>query len=220
VLITISGMVGSGKSTTAATVADLLVAAGLTPRYLRFRYLRLCGFARPQRAESGKPAPADAKKARAEGFALRPLTAALTAGYAVRILAFRLSGIGRGARCDVLDRYFYDNLVHYALRSRRERVYAAILRRLIPAPDLAILVVASDETIGCRRSNYAREYIVSAGRRYRELPDLFPRLTTIRTDPESSPDEAIRNAVQRLLAYDRVASALSRTPVTPRPSDR
>ena len=204
-------MVGSGKSTTAATVAELLSSAGFAPQCLRFRYLGLFGFAPPTRT-GGATAAESKTRPRAQGFELRPLTAALTAGYLVRIIAFRLSGIGRGARCDIVDRYFYDNLVHYALQSRLERLYARILQRLIPQPDLAILLLASDATIAIRRDNYDREYIVAAGRRYRRLPELFPQLTAIYTDSGRAADDDIRRAVHALLAHQHVsAGAASHT---------
>jgi thymidylate kinase len=205
-LITISGMVGSGKSTTAARAAELLAEAGLQPRSLRFRYLGLFGFSQPRRSpERNDSERTGAPAARGSGFTLRPLTAARTAGYAVRIVAFRLSGVGGAARCDILDRYFYDNLVQYRLTSWIERLYAFVLRQLIPAPDLAILVIASSETIAARRRNYAREYVVEAGQRYEALADLFPRLVTIRTDERSLADDEIRRAIENVIGRARQA---------------
>lgn len=141
---------------------------------------------------------------------LRRLTAAVTAGYAVRILAFRLSGVGAGSRCDVLDRYFYDNFVHYELTSRRERLYARFLRRLIPAPDAAILLLASDRAIAERRRKYAHEYLVTVAKRYEELTGLFPHLVCIRTDAGGSTSEEIRRAMQPLIDLRRSAPRVAR----------
>jgi hypothetical protein len=198
-LITISGGVGSGKTTTAGTVVDLLTEAGLKPRYLRFRHLKLFGLASPvKRPVEQRAALPGIERKRAEGFSLRSLTAPLMVGYAARIVAFRLSRIGAGSRCDVVNRYFYDNLVQYRLDSRRERIYVSVLRHLIPKPDLAILLVASDETVSIRRANYAQEYVVLSGSRYRELPALFPELAPISTDPGSGADEEIRRLVRTL----------------------
>jgi hypothetical protein len=205
-LITISGMVGSGKSTTAELIGELLGGRGLQPRYLRFRYLKLFGFDRkPTTSSTRGPDHADTTR-RAAGFALRRLTAARTVGYAARIVAFRFSGIGSGSRCDVLDRYFYDNFSHYELTTRRERLYARLLRPLIPVPDLAILLVASDRTIAARRRNYAEEYVVAAGRRYQELPELFPNLVRVSTDPGNSAEEDVRRALQIAIGRARPSS--------------
>jgi thymidylate kinase len=205
-LITLSGSVGSGKTTAADAVVNLLSDAGFRPRRLRFRYLRLPGFANPGRRD---PAAAEAGTAtetniRHKAFRLRRLTATRTMAYGVRILAFRLSRIGAAATCDVLDRYFYDNLVQYSLSSWRERVYARALGRLIPVPDLAIVLIAADDTIAARRRNYAREYVTVVGHQYRELTRLFPHLKKIRTDQGDATEE-IRQLVQTVI--DRVRTS-------------
>jgi len=198
-LITVSGMVGSGKSTTAASVVDLLATAGLKPRYLRFRYLQLFGFRRIARSRPTSVGTDREVQQRGTGFALRRLTAILTAGYAVRVVAFWFSGIGRASRCDVLDRYFYDSFVHYELTSVRERLYMGLLRRLMPRPDLAILLVASDSTILTRRGNYAVEYVGTIGRRYADLRTFFPNLICVSTDPHRMADAETRRIVQTLI---------------------
>ena len=190
-LITLSGMVGSGKSTTAALIMTHLAEAGLNPRYLRFRYIGLFG--------TGKRRPRDAGP-RGQGFSPRRLKAGLTLGYVARILAFRVSRLGTRSQFDIFDRYFYDNLVHYGLKSRRERLYALLLKRLIPRPDLAIVLVASEQTISMRRQNYAHEYVEAVARRYTELPKLFPDLIPICTDPGSSAAEDVRRLLSTRLS--------------------
>ena len=197
-LVTISGIVGSGKSTTAAIVMECLEDAKLEPRYLRFRYLRLFGSTQQStKRPTGTGAASPGPRLRSQGFTLRRLTAILTLGYISRIVSFRLSGVGGASRCDVVDRYFYDNLAHYRLSTKRERLYVWILRRLIPMPDLAIVVLASDETLVARRTSHAREYLVTVGGRYRrELLHLFPNLVAISTDPGATTQEDVRRAVR------------------------
>jgi thymidylate kinase len=192
-LITISGMVGSGKSTTAKRVVQRLEACGLKPRYHRFRSFGLWGLATvtTQSSVATGAATAPGNTSRGCGFRLRRLTIFRALGYAGRVLAFRLSAIGSAGRCDVLDRYFYDNLIHYELSSTLERVYVRMLRQLIPEPDVALLLVASDKTISRRRPNYAPEYVALAARRYEALAHIFPNLIFVRTDPESSSRDEI-----------------------------
>lgn len=210
-MISISGMVGSGKSTAAALIVDRLAKAGLQPQYLRFRYLKLFAFPRPGR--KGPPredgAQGQRTEVRASSFALRRLTAARALGYAARIIAFRFSGVGAGSRCDVLDRYFYDNFVQYKLTGPMERLYARVLRGLIPTPDLAIVLLASPETLAARRQNYAREYLVLASGRYAKLAGRFPNIVTVSTDPGRSGNDHIERLIQTCISRAR-----------PRPHDK
>jgi hypothetical protein len=193
-------MVGSGKSTAGARIHDALTAAGMKPQYLRFRYLRLVGFRTPSSSRPRAEGTDDQSEAiRGRGFQLRTLTAILTLGYAARIVAFRLAKIGGPGRCDVLDRYFYDNFVHYRLTSRRERLYARLLRRLIPRPDLAVLLIASAETLATRRPNYSNEYLVTVARRYETLPELFPWLVQVRTDVGSPDGDVLDRSIRALV---------------------
>jgi hypothetical protein len=201
-LITISGMVGSGKSTAASRVVEFLRQAGLDAHPHRFRFLDLPGFEKKRADNSNSSGRADRERSsRGSGFRVRRLTASRFAGYAVRVVSFRLSSFGSPTRCDVLDRYFYDNFVQYSLTSPAERLYLRLLRRLIPKPDAAILLIASDATISMRRPNYIAEYVATAGRRYRDLPLLFPNLVTIRTDVDEGNggqiSAIIEQAVQR-----------------------
>ena len=82
----------------------------------------------------------------------------------------------------IANRYFYDNLVHYELDTPRARFYAALLARYMPRPDVAILLLASHETIAARRPNYSRDYVDAVERAYRELPSRFPQLVVIASD--------------------------------------
>jgi thymidylate kinase len=182
VLIAFSGIVGSGKSTAARQAFELLQREGADVEYLRFRSIGTLPFR--QRALSTTNADAAAGGAagvRRKGYRQRPLSAVRTCGYIARILSFRVARWG-AAHHVVCDRYFYDNLVHYTAHTRRGRACLWLLMRLIPRPDLAVLLVASPETIAQRRPEYAREYVTGVCRAYAELPQRCPKLVAVATD--------------------------------------
>ena len=186
-LITVSGMVGSGKSTSVRRIERVLEACGADATFMRFRSLGI--FASGQTESPKRPKPSRAATppgTRWRGFRPRRLTARLTCGYILRVLAFRLRRIGRSSGYTVLDRYFYDSFVHYKLTTPRERLYLRILGRLIPRPDLAILLIASPVTIAARRPEYAGEYVVAATAGYERLKVVFPHLIAIRTDGDEA----------------------------------
>ncbi len=117
--------------------------------------------------------------------------------YAARIVAFRVYRLSLARReWMVLNRFFYDIFVHYELNTRRERLYFALLRSMLPKPDLAIVAIADDETITARRPTYSSSYIHAVGDGYRRLAMDVPDLVTINTG--SGHDSA--RAVARLLA--------------------
>jgi thymidylate kinase len=182
-LITVSGMVGSGKSTISRALVQHLADVGTDCTCVRFR--RSAWWRPGNNARSPRRAGQAPKGGiRWKDFRPRRLSAWLTFGYIFRILAFRLFGPRPAEGSIVLDRYFYDSFAHYTLRTGAERFYMSVLRRLIPAPDLALLLVTSTANLRARRPEYSVEYIELAARGYDALQRFFPALVTICTDSE------------------------------------
>ena len=151
---------------------------------------------------------AASERVRWAGFRPERLKALKACGYAARIIAFRMFGVGgQSSDWNILDRYFYDNLVHYELRTAREKFYAAVLERLIPAPDLAILLVASEATLSRRRPDYSSEYIREAALGYERLHRQVPELVRVCTDADSDATDEIQRLTRELLESRQAASA-------------
>ncbi|NOT26783.1 MAG: hypothetical protein HOP16_11850 [Acidobacteria bacterium] len=189
-LISVSGIVGSGKTTVANRLLDLLRAAGRDATCLRFQTLPCFTFLRsplrtnqPARDRAAERAD-DVPVMRSSGYRKKTLTLIVTLTYIARFVTFRIYRLSwRSERTYVLNRYFYDLFVHYRLEGRAERFYFAALRALMPVTDVALLLVASPETIAQRRANYSREYLSALGDAYVRLRESFPELIEIRTDP-------------------------------------
>jgi hypothetical protein len=201
-MITVSGMVGSGKSTVAKHIVQVLETSGIRARHVKFRSVgwmgRLWGTHRPT---PQKTATDRLTQRRWSGFRVRRLTAVVAAGYVGRILMFRMRGPrGRPSECVVLDRYFYDSFVHYALATSRERLYISLMRRILPVPDIAFLLAASPATIEERRPDYALEYVQIAVHGYAQLPSRFPELVQVRTDPGEPSLDRVETIVRTRLS--------------------
>ena len=208
-LITVSGVVGSGKSTAVDHVCRVLENAGLRARPLRFQWLPCFAWFRPRGARTSPSASAEIVPQRI-GYKRKTLTARATLGYIGRMIAFRKFQWSTTPGWDVCDRYFYDNLVHYELRSLQERAYARVLRACMPTPDLAILLVASPAAIAERRPEYSSEYLSSIDIAYMELGRHFPELVAINTEAGQSGLQQIeimlRGRIERSHARARPAS--------------
>lgn len=189
-LITFSGIVGGGKSTNAKQAHRFLQEAGYPVVYLRFRFLKSRRLLRALFAHGHNTAPPARDKAKAKRAdmplrrqALLKLTLTRTLGYLWRIIMFRIfAAIRLRRKIIIIDRFYYDNLVHYALTERRERFYLWLIKRALPVPQLALLLIARPQTILQRRPNYDGAYIRQLYRNYQQLAQEFPYLTFLQTD--------------------------------------
>jgi thymidylate kinase len=197
-LITVSGIVGSGKSTIVQRLMASLESAGQPAHELRFQSLACFTWCKPRfrkgraRTNPPKPANADQGPSRWRGYELRRLSAGIAAGYVARVVMFRLYRLTwRSGDWYISNRYFYDSFVHYRLTAPAERFWYAIIRKLLPVPDLAILATASVETISTRRPAYSPEYLFAVSRGYDRLRADFPALLEVRTDDGDAASDAL-----------------------------
>ena len=200
--VTLSGVVGAGKSSAAKAIVQSLRSAGFAAEHIRFQ--EFTGFrARPVTDAEPKP-PGDvgrkpaADKTRWKGYARRRLTARIAAGYVLRTWLFR-ARLRRWPKDTVLvfDRYFYDSLVHFDLSTAG--IPLKVLLAAIPAPTVAALLLIRDTTILERRSRYAPEYARQAAEGYEALPERLRELLVVQTDEFASVGEVTSRIVARVL---------------------
>jgi thymidylate kinase len=208
-LITFSGVVGSGKSTAAKYTLDVLGRSGLRAKYLRFQSLSsFKGSRRPRGPRRARPrAPftpeVDQASMRGYGYRRRKLTLSRALVYMARAIIFRVFRLRSDSQtCLVVNRYFYDNLAHYQLTTRIERIYISLLRLVIPAPDLPLVLVASLEATAERRPNYEHAYLGEVWAGYENLRQYFPELIVISSDSRIGMEESLARALCARLALD------------------
>jgi thymidylate kinase len=188
--ISISGIVGSGKSTVARHLLQKLQNTRATAEYVRFQTLPCFTLLR-RGGHEAKPRPLPAREqpggpqgaVRWAGYRRRRLTLTAASSYAARTVLFRLYLLTKPADSVlVVDRYFYDSLAHCHLTSRTERFFLRVLKRLVPDPDVALVLLASPATIAMRRPNYASEYVEQVLRGYGNVANHFLNVSTLSTD--------------------------------------
>lgn len=190
-LIIFSGIVGSGKSTNAKQAYRLLQELGYPAVYFRFRFFTWRKIFQPLPDKKKTPLAATSKKRSTAGKddePLRqqptvPLTLLRSLGYLGRMIILRIFlALRLRQKIVIMDRFFYDSFVHYALNGRRERFYLSIIKRMMPVPDLALMLTAEPQTILQRRPHYDTEYVHRLSRSYGTLVQEFPNLVAIKTD--------------------------------------
>jgi thymidylate kinase len=179
-VISISGMVGSGKTTVAARLAEQLRRDGHDVTSLSFQTLPCFSLLKRRSRTSRETPSTSATTTRWAGYKRKRLTLIGTLVYVMRILAFRLYRLRWSTTpIVILNRYFYDVFVHYHLRSSVERFYFSLLHHLIPVPDISILLVAPVDIIAGRRPTYDREYLSLVHDAYERLSRDFPEIVTV-----------------------------------------
>ena len=204
VLVTVSGMVGSGKTTTVRRILDVLRGEGIDAVDWRFQRLPCINLS-ASRGTAGRADPTERpdRVPRGQGYRARVLTSGTALGYVARTLAFRVyRRWPPTASWAVSNRYFYDSFAHFDLEQGHGELYARIVRTLLPKPDLAFLMVASPETLAARRPQYSADYISHVEAGYRRLRDLFPELIVIDSEMGAGEMERVEEAVRRRLAGD------------------
>jgi thymidylate kinase len=197
VLISFSGLDGSGKSTLSAWLRTALVESGHRVTVLHmnddvgvYAYLRrLRDFLTRSRARAAVRSQAVKVPrgrlrqaivwSRTLRWCIYPLDLLIFALY--RIYVEKLS-----KRVLLMDRYFYDTLVDLSRRSQRGN---RLLELLTPVPDLAVLVDVPPEHAVVRKREYPLEYL---SERWPAYQAVFSRVPGCVRVPNSEPESARR----------------------------
>ena len=199
-IVAVSGMVGTGKSTAVKHILDLLQRHGVEAVQWRFQRLPCITFTSVATSVSGEPSHGPDKTPRGQGYRSRTLTLGVALGYLARAITFRVYRRWPSSPPWVVsNRYFYDSFAHFDLSRGRGSMYAHLLERLLPKPDLAFLMVASRETLAARRPQYSVEYIDRVATGYQQLRNLFPELVEVSSETDARGLERIEGAIQQRL---------------------
>ena len=213
VLVTVSGMVGAGKSSGESRMLRMLHDARVPAEAWRFRTLPCFSLPFGSSAASNAAAASPARSVRGRGYRRKRLTFGATAAYLWRMAAFRVYRLWRHPDgWTICNRYFYDNLAHYELDTPGAGTYLTVLRRFMPRPDLAIVFVASPAVIAERRPQYSAEYLNQVGQSYSSVIARFPELVVVNTDPGGDSHQIVdRLITERLAASTRRSTATRAT---------
>jgi thymidylate kinase len=189
VLISFSGVDGSGKSTQIENLRSAFHAAGLSTRLLAFwdnvvvgvRYRE--GFVhKVYKSERGIGAPGKPVNRQDKNVRRWYLTLArhflylLDAINLCRVVARQKRS---GANVIILDRYIYDELANLNLSNPLSRAFVRFVHAFTPRPDIAYLLDADPVAAYARKPEYQPEFMEKCRRAYFELANLLGTMTII-----------------------------------------
>ena len=195
-LITLSGLDGSGKTTLIQALRSaletrnhavvvchmnhdigLFAAAQAVRRRLSRRGTRLAPGAPPPAPRAGEPGPDFLRRLRYALVWNKPLRRVLYLGDLLIFLLFRFYVERVRGRVLIMDRYFYDTLVD--VTGPRGGRWARLLARITPTPSVPVLLDVSPEEAFARKREYSVEYLARRSAAYRSVFDRLPSAVVI-----------------------------------------
>jgi thymidylate kinase len=223
-LISFSGVDGSGKSTQIDNLLTALHAAGLKTVQLAFwdnvvvgvKYRE--GFVhKVYKSERGIGAPGKPVNRRDKNMRGWHLTLARHFLYLLDAINLRRV-VARAKKSSVdvviLDRYIYDELSNLNLGNPLSRVFVKLVHGLVPRPDVAYLLDADPVAAYLRKPEYPVAFVKKCRRSYFELASLLKTMTIIPALALPEAKLAVLKAAERELATqgktaDLVSGSLS-----------
>jgi thymidylate kinase len=219
-LISFSGVDGSGKSTQIENLCSALHAAGMKTTLLAFwdnvvvgvKYRE--GFVhKVYKSERGIGAPGKPVNRRDKNMRGGHLTFARHFLYLLDAINLRRV-VARARRSGVdvvvLDRYIYDELSNLNSGNRLSRAFIRLVHAFVPRPDIAYLLDADPVAAYARKPEYPVEFMKKCRRAYFDLAALLKTMTVIPALELTEARLAVLRAAEReLAAQGRAADLVS-----------
>lgn len=209
VLISFSGLDGSGKTTQITNLRDTISRLGLRHDLITFwddvvvgtRYRE--GFVhKVYGSEQGIGAPDKPVNRKDKNVRKWYLTLARHLLYLLDAVHLRFV-IGRAEMSDsdviIMDRYIYDELANLPIGNPVSNMFIRIVRFIVPKPDISYLLDADPEAARARKPEYPVDFMHKCRRSYFKLSRLLGNFTIIPPLPLTDAKREVELAFQRLI---------------------
>ena len=181
-IISFSGVDGAGKSTQIRKFRDYIAAEGISVGELTFwdnvamfPSMR-AGFSRRVLQSDGSigtpDRPADRRDKNMQNIPLLIGRSVLHLFDVINLRRIVRKAKSRNNGVVIFDRYIYDQLAALPMQSRWARIFARLLLRIAPTPDLSYVLDADPEVARARKPEYPLEFMRQYRSSYLELRRL------------------------------------------------
>jgi thymidylate kinase len=208
-LVSFSGLDGSGKTTQIANARDVLVRRGRRVTLLAFwddvvvgKNYREEFVHRVYGSEKGVGSPQHPVARQDKNVRAWYLTIARHALYLADAINLRFvvhRAWRRGADVILMDRYVYDELANLPLENRLSLAFIHFVNWLVPRPDLALLLDADPEAARARKPEYPLEFMRKCRRAYFRLARILGNVTIIPPLPLTEARHEVELALSRTI---------------------
>lgn len=217
-LISFSGLDGSGKSTQIANLTSYLQEHGLQVHSLAFwdnvvvgtRYRE--GFVhKVYGSEKGIGAPDRPVNRRDKNVRKWYLNLArhfLYLADAIHLLAVVRKARRPPVQAIIMDRYIYDELANLPLSNPLTRLFVRVVGWMVPRPDVAYLLDADPEMARARKPEYPVDFMHECRASYFRLAELLGTMTVIPPLPLAAAKAEVEAAVRPLVTGTIAPSGL------------
>ena len=208
-LVSFSGLDGSGKTTQIAHAREVLLRRGRRVTLLTFwddvvvgKNYREEFVHRVYGSEKGVGSPERPVERQDKNVRAWYLTIARHALYLVDAVNLRRvirRTWRRGADVILIDRYVYDELANLPLDNRLSQAFIHFVNWLVPRPQLALLLDADPEAARARKPEYPLEFMRKCRRAYFRLAQILGNLTLIPPLPLTEARHEVGLALMRTI---------------------